>query len=180
MSGVPEVNQTEVNKVQKRKLPFGHYKTSFKTSDSEEVICKPLNQDEISEGWIQVLPNKQRSPVYHWSVTLSQLPPHLWDKYKVGYNEGKKYYPIIKDGIYNYSVNQTKHDETLIKLYKELTKGYHADLSVIKTYLSELDNVNGWLVTRAKKFLKQSKFDRYFDDLIDLSSLDNNLFIDKI
>ena len=47
MSGVPEVNQTEVNKVQKRKLPFGHYKTSFKTSDSEDVICKPLNQDEL-------------------------------------------------------------------------------------------------------------------------------------
>ncbi len=164
------------NNNKKRKLPFGHYKVSVKKGTSnmgtftltstEEVVCKPPTQDELAEGWRQNLPKSARNqPIHHWSVTLAQLPPHLWHKYKKDYQDGKEVYPIIKDGIYYYSVNQTKYDDVLKMLYQELMKGYSADKKEIKTLLDKLENqVNGWLVIRARKFMKDP-YDREFIDL---------------
>lgn len=165
----------EQGRQSRKKLQFGHYKVTVKKNqkqgdfETEEVVCKPLTQDEITDGWIQVLPTPNRnSPIHHWSVTLAQLPPHLWKQYRVSYNDGKKFYPIIKDGIYNYSVNQTSYDETLIKLYKELKNGFEVNLSNVQKYLDELENVSGWLITRSRNVLTQSRHEMYFTDLCDL------------
>ena len=172
---VEQHRQSGQGRQSKNKLQFGHYKVVVKKNkkqgefEEEVVVCKPLTQDEITDGWRQVLPTINRtSPIHHWSVTLAQLPPHLWKQYRVSYNDGKKFYPIIKDGIYNYSVNQTNYDLTLVKLYKELKNVKGVDVSTIETYLKELENVNGWLINRARKFLTQSREDRYVEDLCDL------------
>ena len=165
--------------VKKRKLPFGHYKLTVlkENSDgnfSEDIEAKPLNQDEISEGWHAVLPKlSSGNPVHHWSVTLAQLPPILWNKYKVEYDGGKEYIPIIKNNIYYYTVNKTAHDEELVLLYRELAKGLHSDNNVIRDLLSKLEvnpdlsksNISGWLITRAKRFLSD-KYEKYKEDMV--------------
>jgi hypothetical protein len=47
-----------------------------------------------------------------------------------------------------------------------MAKGSHADVSLMENLLKELDNqVSGWLITRAKKFVKQSIGNRYYCDL---------------
>jgi len=152
--------------LKKRKLPFGHFKVLL--NENTEVVIKPLNQDDIAEGWQLALPCVRKGqPVHHWSVSLAQLPPHLWCKYTKEYDEkGKDFYPIIKDRIYYYSVNQTKYDPILKSVYNEMAKGSHADVSLMENLLKELDNqVSGWLITRAKKFVKQSIGNRYYCDL---------------
>ena len=156
-----ESAQVEV-KDKRRKLPFGQFKVKL---GSEDQIIKPLTQDLIAEGWQLVIPGYQSGqPVHHWSVTLAQLPPHLWIKLKVDYKDGKEYIPIIKDGIYYYSINSTKYDNDLKKLYCELQKGYNCNTKTIQELLKSIDNnVNGWLIIRAKMFIKDN--DRNNGDL---------------
>lgn len=163
----------EVKKGKKRE--FGHYEVivtkgiSEHDKKEEKEVVKPITQDEIAEGWQARLPKiRKRHPIHHWSVTLAQLPPHLWHKYRLDYDEnGKEFYPSIQDGIYRYSVNETKYDLILKQLYTEMMKGYTANIEIIKDLLKSLENqVNGWLIIRAKKYVKESIYDRYFDDLI--------------
>lgn len=169
-----EAKQEERPK-KKAKLPFGHYKVTvtegvsnfgqgFTKTGVQEVVCKPLTQEDYANGWQTVLPKPRRGrkgvsgssqPVHHWSVTLAQLPPHLWSKYRLDYDEdGKAFYPVIKDNIYHYTVSPSEHDSTLRKLNEELEKGFKADKVVVKELVNKLDGVNGWLVTRARRFLK--------------------------
>lgn len=149
----------------RKKLPFGHY-ISKNENDGTCYECKPLSQEEYSDGWQTVLPkNSKNNAIHHWSVTLAQLPPYLWKKYKVIYEGNKQYNPVIKDYIYYYSINESKYDSELKELYIELSKGREADKNVIKGLLEKLEGqVNGWLTIRAKNFLK-NKDDRYFVDL---------------
>ena len=152
-----------------KNLPFGHYKATYsKVSKQsallcnfeglEEVVCKPLSQEDYANGWQCVLPrpskyNKQ--PIHHWSVTLGQLPPHLWSKYRPEVNkDGTNFNPVICDNIYHYTVSKTEHDNTLFALRKELQRGYNANRDTVYKYVKELDGINSWLVIRALKFLK--------------------------
>jgi len=150
----------------KRKLPFGHYKVIINKGrlsngqllieGNEEVVCKPLNQDELAEGWRQHLPKSGLElPIHHWSVTLAQLPAHLWCKLMKDDESKNKSYLIIKDGIYYYSINQTKYDDSLKELFNEISIGYRFDKEKVKNVVDSLENqVNGWLIIRAKKMLK--------------------------
>jgi len=160
-----ESKSLEPKENKRRKLPFGHFKIMV---GSEEVVVKPLSQESIADGWQLNLPSYHKSqPVHHWSVTLAQLPPQLWKKLKVDYKDGKEYNPIIKDSIYYYSINSTKHDDDLKNLYFELQKGYNAKVDTIKNLLKDIDNnINGWLIIRARRFVKESIADRYFQDLL--------------
>jgi len=161
------VENTEEHKT--KNLPFGHYKVSYSkaTNSSEplynskrgdEVVCKPLTQEDYANSWQSVLPqpNKyNKQPIHHWSVTLGQLPPHLWSKYHNIINKyGKQFNPVIYDNIYYYTVSKTEHDNTLLALRKELQRGYNANRDTVYKYVKELDYINNWLVIRALKFLK--------------------------
>jgi hypothetical protein len=163
-----QVVQTD-KKMKKNKLPFGHYKvsltkvsqqgeTSCTIEGSEEVVCKPLTQDDYANGWQAVLPHTSKHskhPIHHWSVTLAQLPPHLWSKYRIDVDEdGNKFYPVIRDGIYHYTVTETEHDGILVALLQELQRDHKANKEKVREYVKKLDGVNGWLIIRAKKFLK--------------------------
>jgi len=152
-----------------KNLPFGHYKATYsKVSKQsallcnfegfEEVVCKPLSQEDYANSWQVVLPrpskyNKQ--PIHHWSVSLGQLPPHLWSKYHNQVNKyGSKFNSVIYDNIYHYTVSKTDHDNTLVALRKELQRGYNANRNIVYKCVKELDGINSWLVIRAVKFLK--------------------------
>ena len=82
---VQENKNQDVKENKRRKLPFGQFKIY---TASEEHIIKPLSQEEIAEGWQLKVPAYQNTqPVHHWSVTLAQLPPHLWEKLSVDYKD---------------------------------------------------------------------------------------------
>jgi len=149
----------------KRKLPFGHY-LSKNENDEAVYECKPLSQQEYADGWQSVLPKKNiDNAIHHWSVTLAQLPPNLWKKYRINYEGNKQYNPVIRDNIYYYSINESKYDSELKQLYIELSKGRESDKNLIKTLLEKLENqVTGWLTIRAKNFLKTND-EKYCADL---------------
>jgi hypothetical protein len=161
----------------RRKLHFGRYtlavtKEINKVNVTEQYECDPLTQEQIADGWQTVLPGKNdERPIHHWSVTMAQLPPHLWSKIKFKFNNNKDdssygmqlfnehkrpIYNIIKDKIYFYSINTTEHDDVLIKLYNEVMSTSYANKTNIKNYLEHLDGkITGWLIIRAKKMLRQ-------------------------
>ena len=165
MSESQSVEIKEIKENKRRKLPFGHFKVIF---GKEEQIVKPLSQEAIAEGWQLNIPSYCVSqPVHHWSVTLAQLPPHLWSKLRVDYKDNKKFIPIIKNGIYYYSINSTKDDENLKSLYYELQKGYNANVDTIKDLLKNInEDINGWLIIRAKTFVNGPLKNRYYGDLL--------------
>ena len=141
-------------------LSFGHYKvelskcigTELEVSivDTEQVVCKPLTQEEYAHGWQTALPKpyKGRQHVHHWSVTLAQLPPHLWPKF---YSDTKG--SVIKDNNYHYSVTPTEHDKVLKALYVELSLNRCARNQVVREYLEQLKGINGWIIIRAQQHL---------------------------
>jgi hypothetical protein len=160
-----EKHNSQVQKTnKKRKSTFGKYdvvitKQIENKKEFETVSCLPLSQDEIADGWQTVLPRKNKSnPIHHWSVTLAQLPPHLWCKLKLKLHqdtESDLIYSVIKDKIYHYSVNTSEYDHILKELYLEVNRGYYANLNLINEYLSQIDtNINGWLIIKAKKLVQ--------------------------
>ena len=82
-------------------------------------------------------------------------PPYI-------YNPSK----TIKKSISgSYSINETKYDVLLLELYGELSKGLNSQNDKIKELLEKIDGqVTGWLITRAKKFLKPES-EKYAIDL---------------
>jgi len=177
---MPQLNKEiseETPVLKKRKLPFGHYNVSISKNINgnihlENIEIKPTTQNEFAEGWQPILPRlNSGNPIHHWSVTLAQLPPYLWSKYRIEYEGNKPYNPIIKNNIYYYSVNKTSHDNNLILLYKELAKGIYSDNKIIEDLLLKLEvnedssssNISGWLIIRAKKFLKNEKYNGDMD-----------------
>jgi len=160
------MSSTNVNSEEniKKKLPFGHYKVRYSkvseldSNEIDNVVCKPIGQEDYANSWQVVLPQSSKyykQPIHHWSVTLAQLPPHLWHKYKKYVNEeGVEYYPVIRDNIYHYTVTKTEYDETLVALRQELQRGYRANKNTVHKYVKELNGINSWLVIRALKFLK--------------------------
>jgi hypothetical protein len=154
------VEETQVqtpSRPNKRKLPFGHFRVSV---ENETYDCKPLTQEDYAEGWRTVLPRPKRgNPIHHWSVTLAQLPAHLWrDSFSKYDSEGKEFTPVIRDGIYHYSINKTEYDGQIIALFNEI-QNPKINHKVVRQLVDELDTkVNGWIMIRAKKLLKNSVF----------------------
>ena len=143
------------------KLSFGQYivtsydgivgRLSSGKGNRKQVICFPLSQNDYAEGWNAKLPKarKNKSPIHHWSIPLSQLPPHLWYRYKAPYYDNAK---VIKDNIYHYTIVQSDNDKVLKKLYIELYKNNYSK-ELITSYLEKLENINGWIIERAKKLI---------------------------
>lgn len=164
---INNINEEQPRK--KTKLSFGYYKVTFNSGkdflqDKEVVeVCKSLTQDDYAHGWQSVLPRPRKGrkghstaqPIHHWSVTLAQLPPHLWRKLRTNYDEdGKPFHPVIKDNIYHYTVSPSEHDNNLHLLNEELRKGYDANKTIVKDLVNKLDGLNSWLVLRGRRFCK--------------------------
>jgi hypothetical protein len=121
-----------------------------------ERVINPLSQNDLAEGWQMVLPkpNKNR-PTHHYSLYLSELPPHLWKFLKLYTNEdGIQQYRLVRDNIYIYSIRHSQFDDQLIELFEQITTT-NPNLNYMQTLVSQLENhnVTGWLMTRARKML---------------------------
>lgn len=142
--------EQSVNTVQ-----LGQYTVTHRTNNvNVTVTVDPLTQEEMAEGWQQVLPRSSgRLPQHHFSVYLSQLPPHLWSRLD-RHLYGKGLHGTIRNRIYSYSVRSSKYDDTVMKLYDELNKT-SPNKDVVSRLYSYLDRnrVKGWIMIRAKNFL---------------------------
>lgn len=138
-------------------LKHGQFKVKFLTEDFKEVehIVNPLTQEEIAEGWQIKMPHAHKdSTIHHFSVYLSQLPPHLWKSLYKTYNEDGEHYRTIHDGIYQYSIKMSKYDSYLQKLYTLLMLQYPDIDQVSKLYEHlEKQRVKGWIMIRAKNLI---------------------------
>ena len=83
------------NKNNKRKRDyFNAY--NIITKEMDEV--KYLSQQELAEGWRQVIPNRKKKNLIHFNITLPYLPEYLWNKLNKVNIDGEKKYCVIKDG----------------------------------------------------------------------------------
>lgn len=120
-------------------------------------VVSQLTQDELADGWKLILPTKRGySTVHHFSVYLSQLPSYLWPKVNFNTrNTESNYYNKIHDKIYEYSVKKSKHDNDVLRLYRELNKVSPNKQLIDYLYHSlEVNHVKGWLMIRARNFVK--------------------------
>lgn len=151
-------NKTESNQQKDHSLKHGQFKVQMRTVDNqyEEFVVDPLTQDEYAEGWNLVLPREtKKSTTHHFSIYLSQLPPHLWNAVRLEQDhEGNEHYSTIFDNIYNYTIKQSKSDDDVLKLYKLVTQNYPNLQKVEYLYKTlEQQRVRGWVMTRAKSLL---------------------------
>ena len=133
----------------KLKMPiYENYKIEY----NYECDFLPLSQTELADDWIQKVPKyKKQKTLHHFSVKLTELPFYLWKKLKYN-NEDKFYY--IKDGIYEYSVVKTEHDDVMLDLYNQLYKSNKNLLKVKELYdVLTQNDYKGWLILKAKKLI---------------------------
>jgi hypothetical protein len=115
-----------------------------------------LTQQEIADGWIQVLPFfADKNLVNHFSVTLAFLPEMYWPKIKKYYKNGEELYKVIKDGLVRYTIIETNQDDIMKELYNEIHKLY-PDHKLLQKCIDELDVCQhiSWLVLRAKHIIE--------------------------
>lgn len=124
--------------------------------DINIVKVSPLSQEEIADGWKQVLPKAHPSTKTHqFKIYLSQLPPHLWGKIKWN-TDIIETYPQISDRIYKYTIKKTKYDLHILQLYNHINQKYISfdELQKQVNYLQS-NHIKGWVILKALSILKK-------------------------
>ncbi len=141
-------------------LKHGQFYVNHLDKDGKktEVLVNPLSQEDIADGWYQVLPKPNKtSTTHHFSVYLSQLPPHLWSRVRADKDKTDTY-RLIKDKIYTYSVKVSKHDDEIRKMYKLVRTTYPNVEEITKQFkLLQSARVKGWVMTRAHHIMHPPK-----------------------
>ncbi len=123
----------------------------------ENVTISPLSQEELADGWSLVMPPRKKNDLnHHFSIYLSQLPPHLWHKLDTFYDkrDHTTKYKTIHDSIYSYSVKMSKSDELIKQLYTEVLRRVPDKKAVSKLYDELLEQrVKGWVMIKAKNIV---------------------------
>lgn len=137
---------------------------------SVEKMINPLTQNELAEGWEQVVPSP-RSKVYfitkngsnfrrtkklkhYFKIDLSKLPENLWDKLKPVYEEGLFSYSIVQNKIFVYIVNPSVVDNEIRELYCLINQQHFNKEKAMKLLqVLEDNNIHGWVVIRAKNLI---------------------------
>jgi hypothetical protein len=142
----------------------GEYKIIMKKINNdnvisfEECLVKPLTQEELADGWIQVLSKKNKT-IHHFSIYLSQLPLNLFSKIKRTYttDKNKEFYNTIKNGNYHYTIKYSKHDDTIFKLHKYVMSS-SPNLNKINELYKFLDEnrVKGCIMIKSKNLIQNS------------------------
>lgn len=156
------MSHTEMNETSHPEtgLKHGQFYVQHRHTDgkSVKVLVNPLSQEDIAEGWSLVLPRaRKNSTIHHFSVYLSQLPPHLWNQVYVDYKNPDTYHEIT-DKIYKYSVKMSKHDEEIRKM-KNLVMATYPNVDEIAQQFKVLQNarIKGWVMTRAHHIMHPPK-----------------------
>ena len=140
-----------------KKKPNYFYVLNKNKAEYNEV--KYLTQNELAEGWKQIVPNRvDKKLVNHFSVTLAFLPEQFWIRLKKIRSSGDDSYKVIVDGITRYTIIETNQDDTMISLYYELLSN-KPNINLLNKYINDLDvsQHTSWLVLRAKHYINHGR-----------------------
>lgn len=117
-------------------------------------LVSPLTQEQIADGWNLILPNAtKKATSHHFSLYLSQLPPHLWSKLTVNKKNPEMYY-AVKDKIYIYSVKVSKHDSDVRELFSLVNMRVPNKVKIAKKFeILQNARVKGWVMIKAENIL---------------------------
>jgi len=155
-----QVKNTSQKQTQDVSLKHGQFKVNLVNDNDKSItehIVSSLTQEELADGWNLVLPREmKKSTVHHFSVYLSQLPPHLWKYLRTERSEqdNSQHFSTIRDNIYHYSIKSSKYDDDVQKLYNLIVQNVPCKEAISNVYtLLEQQRIKGWVMIRAKKFL---------------------------
>ena len=137
---------------------LGKFKIRMKTinNNKEEFDFDKISQEELADGWIQVLPRRSTyHPMYHFNISLAELPPYLWKylNYHLLFNNDNDFVNI-KDKIYIYSIQKSEHDLHIYNLYIQLMNRYKNNNIILELYNYCKENkINGWIMIKTKQYL---------------------------
>ena len=142
-------------------LKHGQFYVNCKTENNKitRVLVDPLSQDDYVNGWRMILPKLHKNTTtHHFSIYLSNLPPHLWGRL---YIDKDDFYKKINDNIYTYSVKISKYDNELLNLYKYVNHNVKRpyDIKKISEYFGLLQEarIKGWIMTHSYNILQKYK-----------------------
>jgi hypothetical protein len=114
---------------------YGSFTANIKCSDGtfNEYTIKPLSQNQIAQGWRQVLPRRKKmvfkytndsgvekerntSNEFYFKINLAQLPRHLYNKLRPVYKNRELSHYHARDNIYNYIIHPTNVDDEIREL----------------------------------------------------------------
>jgi len=134
---------------------------------------KYLSQQELADGWEQVIPDYKDKRLHNYlNVTLAFLPEKFWFNLKKKYNNGEESYKVIHDGLTKYTIIESNQDELMISLFKEIHK-INPNKKLIQSYIDNIDSsqYTSWLILRAKHIIEHSL--PYYPNLITELNIDN-------
>jgi hypothetical protein len=138
----------------------------------KKITVTPLSQTELASDWSLVLPRKKNTKIIveknghnfiknmnnliYFKINLSKLPNELWCKLKPVYEENILSYYIVKDRIFYYIVNSTVVDRDIIELREIINSNWYNKKDRIIELLHSLEDneINGWIVIKAKKLIR--------------------------
>lgn len=132
-----------------------NYFIVYNKKENKYDEVKFSSQQEIADGWVQVLPIiVDKNLINHFSVTLAFLPENHWCKIRKYYKNEEEIYKVIRDGITKYTIIETNQDEIMKELFVEIHKLYPNYL-ILQQYIDDLDisQHTSWLVLRAKHII---------------------------
>ena len=138
-------------------LKHGQFYIKPDKDKPDKILVDSLKQEDYAEGWKMILPTLHKNiTTHHFSIYLSNLPPHLWNKLHRG---EENYYNDIRDNIYTYSVKISKYDDELFELYKYINFNVKGPFNIdkISKHFITLQNarIKGWIMTRAYNILQE-------------------------
>lgn len=143
--------------IPKKKLNFFN---SYNRLENKYDEIKYLNQQDLSEGWIQITPLfGDKRLINSFNITLAFLPNNYWSKLSKQFIDNEEVFVEIKHGLTRYRIIETNQDDIMVKLYEELNNK-RPYIKILKSCIDELDNsqYSSWLVLSARYYIKYGVF----------------------
>jgi len=143
-----------------------NYFNVYDKVNSKFTEIKYLSQQEIADGWEQVIPYyKDKRLNNYLNVTLAFLPEKLWCKLHKIKTNGEELYKVIKDGLTQYTIIESNQDEIMFSLFEEIHK-IIPNKELIQKYIDNIDSsqYTSWLILRATHIIEHGL--SYYPNLI--------------
>jgi hypothetical protein len=173
-----------------KKGSFYHRLPVYQFSKDEQTVTTsksfkdyridPLNEDELKEGWIRVLPKslllknrdfnnnvkvsssnkkfKRIKKYYTFELTLLDLPNNLFKNLRRNYKNGNFLNYTVNNRIFRYKVIPTGFDDDVFELRRLINiKSNKYDKNKISQIVCKLkdENLSGWILSKAEDILSK-------------------------
>lgn len=159
---------------------YGSFRVTVQMAEgqTEKHFVSPLSQNQIGEGWRQVLPKpysytvqykdddgkqvrKERTNRAYFKINMAELPPHLFSKMSPVYKQGNLSHYKVTERCYTYLVQLSPVDREIREL-QHFVNNYNSDSYYEKKYLNyyrdlltrvKENDISGWVVFKSQNIL---------------------------